>query len=303
MTSPPLAAPGEAPDEVVRRITERHDASFSFVFDATAILEERNTGFQDALVIDTLRHGRVFFLDGLTMLTERTHHVYHEAMALAPLSCVDAPKRVLIVGGGDGGVATEACKWPGVEEIVVADLDGEVATIAKRWFPDVAKGFDDPRVQLRVGDGAAFVAEHSDAFDVIVVDSTDITLPDEVAPDSGLVASPLATRAFHDALRGALRPGGVGVQIVGSPVFYPSSIRLALDVFAPAWPHFTFMAMPTPFYITGPWVAAVFAKDHEPEPRHWRLGPDADLQFMSHAMARAVLTLPADLQRQLDAPR
>lgn len=279
------------------RIEERHDASFLAVFEATAVLEQRQTPFQEAVVIETATHGRVLFLDGLLMLTEHTHHIYHEVMAHIPLSCVEDPKRVLIVGGGDGGTATEVCKWPGVEEVIVAELDVEVVEISRRWFPTLTAGLDDPRVRLEIGDGAAFVARHDRAFDVIIIDSTDICGPEPLGADE--IASPLATRAFHETLAQALRPDGVGIQIVGNPYFYRKTMPGAVRTIRQPWTQFTFASMPAPFYITGPWVAGVFSMANPLTPRALPI-PGAALNYMTEELARATLVVPANLKRMLD---
>lgn len=298
--STPQASIGQPPIALTQtlRVEERHDKSFLSTFEATAVLDQRVTPYQEALVIETAAHGRVFFLDGLTMLTERTHHVYHEVMAHVPLSCVGDPKRVLIVGGGDGGTATEVCKWPGVEDIIVAELDGEVVDIAKQWFPDVAKGLDDPRVTLQIGDGAAFVAAQKNAFDAVIIDSTDICFPEPLEADE--IASPLATQEFHQHLKRALKPGGVGIQIIGSPYFYAQTMPDAVATIKAPWQHFTFATMPAPFYITGPWVAGVFSADNPLKPKTFPIAPD-QLEYMSQDMTSAALTVPANLQRMLDA--
>ncbi len=279
----------------LRRIEERHDASFSSVFEATRILEERRTEYQDALVFETKQHGRVFLLDGLTMLTEFTHHIYHETMAHVPLSCVQDPKRVLIIGGGDGGTATEVCKWDGVEEIIVAELDQGVVDISKRWFPGVAHGFDDPRVNVRIGDGAAFVAEHRRAFDVVIIDSTDIATADD-PDDEDLVASPLATRQFHQDLARALKPEGVGIQIVGSPFFYGANLLSPLVQILSPWDQACFVSMATPFYITGPWVAAMFSQSNPLQPRQFPATLD-NLNYLNLDVAKASLAAPNNLRK------
>ncbi len=279
------------------RIHERHDDSFGFYFEATAVLEQSRSEYQDILVFDTTDHGKIFMLDGLTMLTARTHHVYHEMMAHLPLACVERASAALIIGGGDGGVATELVKAPEMERVVVAELDGAVVDTAKRWFPDVAAGLDDPRVETRIGDGAAFLAAQADAFDLVIIDSTDIC--DEAHPGDA-VASPLATDAFYADLKRALRPGGVAIQMLGSPTFYRRSMSPLLRRLNGLWPHFTPVMVPTPFYITGDWALGLMSVDGDLTPRR-APAPAKELAYFNLAVAAGALALPNDVQRMMEA--
>ncbi len=279
------------------RVYERHDGSFGFYFEATAVLEQSRSEYQDVLVFDTADHGRIFMLDGLTMLTARTHHVYHEMMAHLPLACVERARTALVIGGGDGGVATELVKAAEIERVVVAELDGAVVATAKRWFPDVAAGLDDPRVETRIGDGAAFLAAQADAFDLVIIDSTDIC--DEAHP-GGAVASPLATDVFYADLKRALRPGGVAIQMLGSPTFYRRSMPALLRRLDALWPHFTPVMVPTPFYITGDWALGLMTADGDLTPRRAPV-PAQDLVYFNLDVARGALALPNDVRRMLEA--
>lgn len=279
-----------------RRIFERHDASFGSAFEATNILEERRGRHQDILVFDTERHGRVLFLDGLTMLTEHTHHVYHEVMAHTALSCVREPRRVLIIGGGDGGVATEACKWDQVQSITVAELDSDVVEVSQRWFPDVAAGFDDPRVTVRIGDGAAFLAEHDAAFDVIIIDCTDVCT-DAVDEEASLVASPLATDEFYADVARALTPAGCAIQVLGSPIFYRAGMGRLLPRLNRVWPQFKTVSYAAPFYISGLWVSGLMGGAHaDLTPKTLPVAPSA-LHHVTLDVARAGLAAPLSIQR------
>lgn len=281
----------------VERIFERHDDSFGAYFDATEHLERRESAFQDIHVFATAEHGRVMMIDGLTMLTERTHHVYHELMTHVPMACVDNPRAALVIGGGDGGAVTELVKHQSLETIVLAELDGAVVEMGRRWFPEVAKGLDDPRVTIEIGDGAAYLAAHENAFDVVVIDSTDIC---EEASDTTEVASPLATDAFYDNLKRALRPQGVAVQVLGSLVCYRQSLARLMQRLDRVWPTFAPLRMAAPFYITGEWASGLFTVDGRLEPRNFPLAEDA-LVYLNPAIARCALTPTNDLKRLLAA--
>lgn len=277
------------------RIFEQHDPSFGGFFEATRVLETTQSPFQDIQVIETSQHGRVMLIDGLTMLTDHTHHVYHEMMTHVPLACVPGARRVLVVGGGDGGIATELCKHDRIERIVIAELDGEVVDVSRRWFPQLTSGFDDPRVELKIGDGAAVVQAADGEFDVVIIDSTDIC---EEVSDNTEAASPLATDAFYADLKQALRPGGVVVQVLGSTVFYRDSMARLLQRLSTIWPQFKPMMMPCPFYITGDWTSGLMSVDNPLSPGDWPLDPGL-LEYINEDVARGALALPNYVARMI----
>lgn len=109
------------------------------------------------------------------------------------------PKRVLCIGGGDGGVLREIARHPSVEEIVICEIDKDVIDVSKKFFPSLAVGFEDPRVTVHIKDGAKFMEENKDSFDVIITDSSD-----PVGPASVLFETP-----FYKAMYGSLREGGI----------------------------------------------------------------------------------------------
>ncbi|MCG8442589.1 MAG: hypothetical protein MI723_12350 [Caulobacterales bacterium] len=278
------------------RIHERHDRSFGFYFEACDVLEIASSPFQEIKVINTAEHGRILLIDGLTMLTEHTHHVYHEHMAHIPLACAREARTALVVGGGDGGVVTELVKHASLERIVLAEIDETVIDVSRRWFPDVAAGLDDPRVEIRIGDGAAYMGASPGAFDVIIVDSTDICDEAHEATD---IASPLATEAFQADMRRALRPGGVGIQILGSPTFYRRSMARIVPWLKGQWPRYTLVRMACPFYITGEWASGLFTADGALQPTRFPLPPGA-LRYLTPDVARGALALPGEFASLLE---
>jgi spermidine synthase len=144
------------------------------------ILFEGRTAFQDALIFRNSRLGRVLTLDGVVQTTEMDEFCYHEMIAHVPIVAHGDARRVLIIGGGDGGVLREALKHP-LEMAVMIELDETVVKICREHMPSLSNGaFDDPRADVRFMDGIKFVAETEERFDVIIVDSTDPIGPGEV---------------------------------------------------------------------------------------------------------------------------
>ena len=156
--------------------------------------------FQHIEIFETVNLGKLLMLDGIVQLTSYDEFAYHEMMAHMPFyACSRLPERALVIGGGDGGVLRELGKHPELKEIHICEIDGEVIEAARKFLPETACGYDDPRVKLHIGDGAQFVRERPGFYDIIIVDSTDPAGPGE----------PLFGRAFYADLKRSLREGGI----------------------------------------------------------------------------------------------
>ncbi len=156
--------------------------------------------FQHIEIFETVNLGKLLMLDGIVQLTSYDEFAYHEMMAHMPFyACSRLPERALVIGGGDGGVLRELGKHPELKEIHICEIDGEVIEAAKKFLPETACGYDDPRVKLYIGDGAQFVRKRPGFYDIIIVDSTDPAGPGE----------PLFGRAFYADLKRSLREGGI----------------------------------------------------------------------------------------------
>ncbi len=137
------------------------------------VLCHYNSRFQEIAVFETDQMGRMLVLDDVTMLTEFDEFAYHEMIAHVPMMTHPNPSRVLVIGGGDGGTIREVLKHPGVSEVHLCEIDEEVVVACRKFLPSLASGFDDPRVRCFYEDGAVFVRNHPESYDVIIVDSTD----------------------------------------------------------------------------------------------------------------------------------
>lgn len=144
------------------------------------VLYEGRTAFQDALIFRNSHFGRVLTLDGVVQTTERDEFCYHEMITHVPIIAHGAVARVLIIGGGDGGVLREALRHPQVS-VTMIELDETVVEMCREHMPSLSAGaFDNPRADVRYMDGIKFVDETDERFDVIIVDSTDPIGPGEV---------------------------------------------------------------------------------------------------------------------------
>lgn len=156
--------------------------------------------YQDIRIFDSVSFGRVLTLDDCYQVTERDEFAYQEMITHIPLFSHPNPKSVLVVGAGDGGVIRELCKHKSLENIVQCELDKQVIEVCKKYFPNHIKGaYDDPRVHVLYQDAAKYVKEHSNEFDVIIVDSSDPVGPAET----------LYTKEFYSNCQKALTCNGI----------------------------------------------------------------------------------------------
>eukprot|EP00608_Synchroma_pusillum_P012450 CAMPEP_0198442498 /NCGR_PEP_ID=MMETSP1452-20131203/66843_1 /TAXON_ID=1181717 /ORGANISM="Synchroma pusillum, Strain CCMP3072" /LENGTH=155 /DNA_ID=CAMNT_0044163123 /DNA_START=1 /DNA_END=464 /DNA_ORIENTATION=+ len=152
--------------------------------------------------MQSTHYGRALVLDGVIQFTERDEFAYQEMITHLPIFAHAGPKKVLIVGGGDGGVLREVCRHQSVEEITMCEIDDRVVALAREYFPTtMATCFEDPRLTLRFQDAAEFLASEAaqGAFDVIICDSSDPVGP----------AESLFKPEFYESMHRALAPGGV----------------------------------------------------------------------------------------------
>jgi len=211
------------PSEVARHevdrgehlLMEQLDESTGFYIKATRQLGEWQTRFQKMAIYETPKYGRIFRLDGFNMTSEREEFVYHENLIHPALTAHAAPRKVLIIGGGDGGSSEEALKHPSIEQVTMVEIDEDVIRVAKEYFGAVHNGvFDNPKLRVLVEDGMKFVRETSERFDLIAMD-----LNDPMGP-----AEALYSAEFFQQLRAALAPGGALVLHIGAPVARPDRV-------------------------------------------------------------------------------
>jgi spermidine synthase len=132
---------------------ERHNNEISFGLHVKKVLHSRQSPFQRVDVFESSGFGRVLTLDGLMMCSDRDEFVYHEMIAHVPLLVHPQPKKILIIGGGDGGTLREILRHDCVQEAVLCEIDHEVVDAAKQFFPKLAIGLNHPRAKIHIGDG------------------------------------------------------------------------------------------------------------------------------------------------------
>ena len=205
-------------------------------------LFDSETEHQRLRLFENAVFGRVLTLDGVVQVTSGDEFCYHEMLAHTPLFAHGAAKRVLIVGGGDGGIAREVLKHPDVARVVMVEIDAGVIAFSRRFLPTVSDGaFDDARLEVVIADGAEYIAREGESFDAIIVDSTDPIGPGEV----------LFTDTFYGRAKRRLAPGGVLVTQNGVPFLQPEELRNTMRAFRALFAEATCYLTTVPTYAGG----------------------------------------------------
>ena len=264
--------------------TEKHSPGTGLTFRVRERLYSAKTPFQQIEVLDTLDYGRMMLLDGCVMLTERDEFIYHEMIAHMPLFTHPHPERVLVVGGGDGGAVREVLRHDSVQEVHLAEIDGEVIEVSRKLFPEVASGLTDPRVEIFVRDGFDHLDEHPSYYDVILTDSID--------PVGEAVK--LFSESFYNKARNSLREGGVFVCQSESPYFNADVLiqvgQTLKGVFSHARPYLAHI----PTYPSGMWSFTMASDVHDPLTREPDFSPAfvSALRYFSPDVYRGALAIP-----------
>ncbi|OPX54170.1 spermidine synthase [Oceanospirillum multiglobuliferum] len=212
----------------------------SFVIDE--VLFEQQTDSWHLIIFRNQQFGTVMALDGIIQTTERDEFVYHEMLTHVPLFAHGAAKRVLIIGGGDGGILREVLKHPEVEHVTQVEIDQSVIDMCKTYLPKHSDGaFDNPRANIVIADGIEYVCNTDEKFDVIISDCTDPVGPGEV----------LFSSRFYEGCKRCLNEGGVFVAQNGSAFMQIDEAKVTQARLSPYFADQSFYCAAVPTYIGG----------------------------------------------------
>jgi len=213
-------APHSPPSSCCTTLRFRPAPDAEYGFPGARRLACTRSAWQQIEVWDTPQLGCLFTLDGRPMTSAGDEFIYHECMTHPAALTHPAPRAALVLGGGDGGAARQLLQHPCIEHIVVAELDAEVVRLTGRYLPQVrGDAFENPRVELVMGDAARFVATTHEKFDLVIFD---LTPPD--SPAAGLY-----TRESYAALKNVMTPNALVSLHLGSPWHHASRIHTLLD--------------------------------------------------------------------------
>ncbi len=272
--------------------TEFWEARTGLTVGVEELLYSGRSEFQQIQVFQTDSFGRMLTLDGLVMMTERDEFVYHEMITHPALNLLPAPRRVLVIGGGDGGTVREALRYGEIEHVDLVEIDSEVVEISRAFFPTVSSALDDERLRIHVRDGVDFVRQMADAaYDLVIVDSTD-----PVGFAEGLFGEDF----YADCAR-ILNEDGILVSQSESPFdeTFQAAIGRARDVLGRLFARTHVYLAHIPTYPTGTWSFTMATKglhpidDFNPERVADRTAPFAvDLKYYNIGLHLGAFALP-----------
>jgi len=228
------------------------ELGFRMTFQVDKVLYELQTEHQHLVLFEQPFFGKMLMLDGATQISKRDEFIYQEMMSHVPLFAHGNARDVLIIGGGDCGIAEEVLKHKTVKRLTQVEIDSAVVEFAKEHFPEFTKPvFADKRFESVIDDGAKYVARTERRFDVIIVDSTDPQGPGKI----------LFSEKFYAACRRCLNKGGVLVTQNGVPFFQPSELTSTMRKFRKLFADGTCYVAAIPTYVGGH-MAMGFASDN-----------------------------------------
>ncbi|HZJ90613.1 MAG TPA: polyamine aminopropyltransferase [Oscillospiraceae bacterium] len=228
-------------------------------------LFSQKSDFQQIDIYDTYEFGLILVMDGAIMLTEKDEFIYHEMIVHVAMAVHPDVKKVLLIGGGDGGALRELCSYPGIEQIEMVEIDPLVVDVAKEYLPEVASAFSDPRLNLIFADGLRYVRHLKRSYDLMIIDSTDPFGPGES----------LFTREFYGNCSKGLREGGILINQHESP-YYKNDAQEAHSIFKKTNQIFSTAKVyqaHIPTYPSGHWLFGFMSDSLDPiadhDPNRW----------------------------------
>lgn len=224
------------------KIFETLHASYAQSFDRATILCDEKTAYQSVLIFDHPIFGRMLMLDGVLQTTQKDEFIYHEMFVHVPALAHGCPRNVLIIGGGDGGVLREVCRYQSVQSITMVEIDEQVVQLAKTYLPSLSAGaFDDPRLKLLFQDASHYIHQSSEKFDLILCDSTD-----PIGPGAQLFQS-----NFYEQVTNHLAEDGILVTQNGVSFLQQKGLKLTHQRLSPLVKDMTYYYAHVPTYVGG----------------------------------------------------
>lgn len=236
--------------------TEQLTKDTTFSIRVTSRLVSAQSEFQKIEVYESRDFGRILVLDGYLMLTEKDEFIYHEMITHVPMAVNPAAADVLVIGAGDGGTVRELTRYQSIRRIDMVEIDQQVVDICRKYLPQTAGRLADERVNLIFTDGVKFVADKTNEYDLIIVDSTD-----PIGPGEGLFTSKFYADCFK-----ALKPNGILVNQMESP-YYPDDALMAQSAFKKlksVFPLAKAYQAHIPTYPSGHWLFGFASKGLDP---------------------------------------
>lgn len=202
----------------------------------------QKTSLQDIEILDTYEFGRALILDKTIQTTEKDEAFYHEMLTHIPLLSHPRAEKVLIIGGGDGGVLREVLRYKTVKKAVLVEIDEKVIKLSQKYLPFISqKAFADPRTQIIIEDGAEFVKNTKEKFDAVLIDS-----PDPIGPAKVLFSS-----NFYHHLHKIMKPQSLLARQSGSSILQKEELRSNFRLLKKEFKYANIYLSSVPTYIGG----------------------------------------------------
>ncbi len=256
------------------------DAAMTYKIKETLVTKK--TEYQDLAIVDTYALGRMLVLDGIVQTTIKDEYVYHEMISHIPLFTHPNPKKVLVVGGGDGGAIREVLKHPSVDKAVLCEIDKDVVDECKRFLPEISCALEDPRCEVFIGDGIKYVHEHKNEFDVVIVDSTD-----PFGAAEGLFGG-----SFYKEIFECLTEDGIFIAQTETPFYLPDVVKRVYEDAKAVFPITKLFMAGIPTYPSGFWSFTVGSKKYDPETADLSNTIDIKTKYYTKKLHNACFVLP-----------
>lgn len=273
---------------------EVYEDKYRFGLRVNKTLFHAKSEFQSIDIIETDLFGKVLALDKTFQTSVGDEYYYHEMIVHPALTTARQIKRVLVVGGGDGGSVREVLRYPEVECVTMVEIDGMVVDACKEFLPEIGRAWQDPRLQVLIRDGIAYIEKcERESIDVIIVDG-----PDPVGPAVGLF-----DKAFYECCRDRLtRQGVLIVQSESPQVMTKIFLRIVSElkkVFRYVRPYFG----PVPIYPSSGWSYVYASNEQDPlEIIDQRVEYIEDgCRYYNREIHRSAFALPSEIKRKLNA--
>lgn len=270
--------------------TEKQTENLGLSLKVTKTLHVEQTDYQHLAVLDTKQYGRMLALDGIVQTTVADEFVYHEMITHVPLITHPNPKRVAVIGGGDGGAIREILKHPSVEEAVLVEIDGRVIEASRQYLPEISCGLSDPRVRILVADGIAHIRKKENYYDVIIIDSTD-----PIGAAVGLFSS-----EFYASVFKALTDDGIMVAQTESPFANQEIVRKSFAGISQNFPIAELYLAVVPTYPGGLWSFTMGSKKVHPLEADLTRANGLETRYYNADIHTAAFKLPNFVRKLLE---
>lgn len=265
---------------------EVQDGSVILGCKTRSVLHHEKTPFQELVVLDTETFGRMLVLDNIIQTTVRDEFIYHEMITHVALNTHPRPEKILVIGGGDGGVVRELLKHPAVKGVTLVEIDRRVVEVSQKFLPEISFALTDSRVNVIFDDGEKYIRCREDVFDLIIVDSSD-----PVGPNKALFSA-----EFYHSLSKSLRRDGMFVAQTESPFYNQEIIPGIFRAIAAIFPVTRMYLASIPTYQGGIWSFTIGSLKYDPL-KDVQGFPGYHTRYYTPSLHRAAFVLPAYVKK------